>query len=52
MAVHFIKSDCERFQKCCIPSKWLGLMIFCGMAVKKMGMLAVKCVKLIVQPFS
>jgi hypothetical protein len=42
MASHLTRSDCEGFLRSAVyPIKWLRLMICCGMALKRMGMLGV-----------
>jgi hypothetical protein len=40
MAAHLTKSDCKG------PMYWMGLIMRCGMAVKRMGMLGVSVRKM------
>jgi hypothetical protein len=42
MAVHLTRSKLKSFKSAVYPLQWMGLMmICCGMAVKRMGMLGV-----------
>jgi hypothetical protein len=43
MAAHLTRNECEGFLRSAVyPMQWMGLlMICCGMAVKRMGMLRV-----------
>ena len=41
MAVHLIRSECWVLRSAVYPMQWTRLMICCGMAVKRMGMLGV-----------
>jgi len=44
MAAHLTRSDCIGFLRSAVcPIQWMGLMmmLFCGMAVKRMGMLGI-----------
>jgi uncharacterized ferredoxin-like protein len=42
MAAHLTRSDCIGFLRSAVcPMQWMGLMICCGMAVKRMGMLGI-----------
>ena len=46
MAAHLFSIDCEGFlRSAAYPLQWMGLMLLCcGMAVKKVGMLGI-CVR-------
>ena len=43
MAAHLMRSDCIGFLRSGVcPVQWMGLMmIYCGMAVERMGMLGI-----------
>jgi len=44
MAAHLTRSECEGVLRSAVyPLQWMGLMICCGMTVKRMGMLGVMC---------
>jgi hypothetical protein len=41
-AVHLTSSDCEEVLRTALyPTKWIRLMLYCEVAVKRMGMLGV-----------
>jgi len=46
MAVHLTRSKLKSFKSAVYPLQWMGLMICCGMEVKRMGMLGVSVRKM------
>ena len=47
MAAHLTKSDWRVLRSAVYPMQWMGLMVICcGMAVKRMGMLGVSVRKM------
>jgi hypothetical protein len=47
MAAHLTSSDCEAFKEVLVyPVQWMGLVVCCGMTVKRIGMLGVSLRKM------